>query len=148
MLGRDICFLLSAPLLVAGCAEQTTETVDPARDLVVSFTLEPDTVESGDTLLARLTITNPTFRRVAVIGESTCLFHLRAYRNDELVFLPGTLDMGCGARVTIFGFPPGKVVAREATVVAATDEPGTYVVRAFIVIPPPKEDEFVLRSQH
>ena len=113
MLSNTVRLFLTPMCVVAVACEGSIEPPD-APDLTDSLQtalrIEPTHVIAGDSLVAVLTISNPTQEAITLASNSTCLAEITAsrYWGDSFrqVGFDGTGGTDCEAAETFFGVPP------------------------------------------
>ena len=134
------------PLL--GCSEP----VGTVADLRVDFRVQPTSVQAGDSMLATLTIANPTADTITLRSGTSCVTTLDALKDGQRVDIQGT-QFGCYDIVTPFRIAPHDSLVRAFDLVALVLEaqspwqyveppaPGSYQLRAAMQVNLP--DQYV-----
>lgn len=110
----------------------------PEDALITKLDLAPDSVTPGDTLHARVRVTNPTGEKVVRTGPNGCLFIPRVYRRDSVVSFRHT-GWGCTLAITDHEFPSHETVERRFEFPAIRRTAGSDSF--------PREGEYVLRIE-
>lgn len=121
-------------LLAVGCSDDAVvcpeDPVAPwgsAGDLQTSFFVEPSMVQPGDSLVARLTISNPTSCTVTVSSGNSCVATLSVLHGTVAVTMQGA-SFGCMTVVTYFPIGPRDSLTAVYELVAnVRDFPHGYV---------------------
>jgi len=106
-----------------------SEPIGTVSDLRTGFRIEPSVVRAGDSMVAKLVITNPTDDSIRISSGSSCVTTLDALRDDRRLDLQGTA-FGCLTVVTTFVIPPRDSLVRVFDLVAMLREdqsPWRYV---------------------
>ena len=139
-----------AGLAVLAFAGACAEPVGTISDLRVDFRVQPSAVASGDSLIARLTIINPTDDSIKLFSGSSCVTTLDAFRDNTRVDLRGTA-FGCRTVVSTFVIPPRDSLVMTFDLVAMLREqqppwqyvtpppPGIYQLRAAMQVGMPDQ---------
>jgi hypothetical protein len=99
------------------CPEDPIAPCGSASDLQTSFFVEPSMVQPGDSLVARLTISNPTSCMVTLPASCTSVAWLSVLQGTQAVAMQGAM-FGCYPVITDFRIGPRDSLTRVYELVA------------------------------